>query len=107
MMRAKSAICENLTRAYKSNNREMLEKICSEYVPDYQRAIETLSDAHAYHKDTYLRSFGTELMDAEYGRMKERARTLKRRLGAYLEGKIDAIEEIEEKKLAYQWGIFF
>ena len=44
---------------------------------------------------------------AEYGRMKERAKTARRRITAYLEGKIKSIAELEEEKLDYQWGVFF
>ena len=46
-------------------------------------------------------------MDAGYGKMKERAKTARRRIDAYLSGKIDKIEELCEKRLDHQWGIFF
>ena len=107
MMRLKSGIVERLTPAYKSGDKETLKLLCDEYLPAYYEAVAELSDVHAYHKDTYLRPFGTELVDAEYGRMKECARTALRRIRAYLDGKIDSIPELSEKKLDYQWGIFF
>ena len=107
MMRLKSGIVERLTPAYKSGDKETLKLLCDEYLPAYYEAVAELSDVHAYHKDTYLRPFGTELVDAEYGRMKERARTALRRIRAYLDVKIDSIPELSEKKLDYQWGIFF
>lgn len=107
MMRLKALIVEHLTPAYESGDREALRVISEEYLPAYLESLEELSDAHGYHKDTYLRPFGTELIDAAYGKMKERARTATRRIGAYLDGKIDSIAELDEKRLDYKWGIFF
>lgn len=107
MMRLKSGIVERLIPAYESGDRETLKLLAEEYLPAYYDAINELSEVHAYHKDTFLRPFGTELVDAEYGRMKERAKTARRRITAYLEGKIKSIAELEEEKLDYQWGVFF
>jgi hypothetical protein len=107
MMRLKSLIVESLSPAYESRDREALGVICDEYLPEYLESLEELSDAHGYHKDTYLRPFGTELNDAGYGKMKERAKTARRRIRAYLDGKIDSVSELSEKKLDYQWGVFF
>ncbi len=107
MMTMKSAVVEHLSPAYKAGDRETLELIHKEYLPGYLDALEELSEAQAYHKDTYLRPFGTELVDAGYGKMKERAKTAIRHLGAYLDGRNDKIDELEDERLAYQWGIFF
>jgi hypothetical protein len=107
MMRLKSLIVESLSPAYESADKEALGVICDEYLPEYLESLEELSDAHGYHKDTYLRPFGTELNDAGYGKMKERAKTARRRIRAYLDGKIDSVSELSEKKLDYQWGVFF
>ena len=107
MMRLKSAIVERLTPAYKSDDKGTLEQIRTKWLPGYIEALDTLTDTHAYNKDTYLRPFGTELLDAGYGKMKERAKTAMRRIGAYLDGRIATIEELEEERLEYKWGIFF
>ena len=104
-MRLKSAIVERLNPAYKSGDLETIAFIKDELIPEYSESLERLSEVHAYHKDTYLRPFGTELVDALYGKMKERAKTVRRRLGAYLDGKISAIAELDEPRLGYQWGI--
>ncbi len=105
LMRVKSQIVETLRPAYDTQNSALLKRIVDEYLPEYLDALDRLSDAHAAHKDTYLRPFGAELMDANYGKMKERGRTVRRRLSLYLDGKIDAIPELDEKKLEYQWGM--
>lgn len=107
MMRLKSAVVERLSPAYKSGDRETLAALYEDYLPAYLDSLEELSEAHAYHKDTYLRPFGAELNDASYGKMKERAKTAIRRLGAYLDGRIDSLSELEDERLPYQWGIFF
>ena len=54
MMRLKSAIVERLTPAYESGDRETLTAIYEDYLPAYLDALEELSEAHGYHKDTYF-----------------------------------------------------
>ena len=66
--------------------------------------LEDISRFHSYHKDTYLHPFGTENRDQVYGGMKERAKTAIRRIGMYLDGRIDALEELEETRLDYNGG---
>ena len=107
MMRYKSAVVERLSIAYKADDRETLLAIRDEYLPGYIAALDRLSDAHAYQRDTYLRPFGTELTDLGYGKMKERARTALRRLTAYLDGRISSLAELDGERLDYKWGIFF
>ena len=107
MMRLKAAIVERLSPAYRSGDRKTLEAIHKDILPAYLEALEELSNIHGYHKDSFLRPFGTELMDAGYGKMKERAKTAIRRIGAYLDGRIESIGELQCDRLDYQWGIFF
>jgi len=104
MLYLKSRIAENLQPAYKNNDREMLEKIRSELLPEYLSALEKISFYHSYHKDKYLRPFGTENRDFVYGGMKERAKTAIRRIGMYLDGVIESIDELEEERLDYKGG---
>lgn len=106
MMYKKSMIVESLTNAYRNNDKETLATIANKYIPEYIDALDELSEVHAYHRDTYLKPFGAEATDALYGKHKERARTAKRRILNYLNGKTDKIDELEEKVLNYQWGIF-
>ena len=81
-----------------------MRKIRYKLLPKYLEKLEDISRFHSYHKDTYLRPFGTENRDQVYGGMKERAKTAIRRIGMYLDGKIEKLEELEEARLPYVGG---
>lgn len=100
----KSEIAEKLTPAYKGGKRDVLYEIKDVLLPRYLELLDDISAAHAYHKDTFLRPFGTENRDQAYGAMKERARTAIRRIGLYLDGRIDRIGELEDERLDYTGG---
>ena len=100
----KCLICENLTPAYKSGDREMLRKIAEELLPRYIRNIDEIGVWHNYHKDKYLRPFGMEIMDEAYGAKKERAMTVIRRISYYLDGKLSSLPELEVPKYHYKGG---
>jgi len=104
MLALKCEIAEKLVSAYKRGNKQVLEEIRGILLPRYLEKLEDISRLHSYHKDTYLRPFGTENRDHVYGGMKERAKTAMRRIGMYLDGKIEKIEELEEQRLSYVGG---
>ena len=107
MLAAKCEIVEKLTAAYKASDRETLAHIRDVLLPHYAGMIDTVADAHSYHKDFYLKPFGGEMRDAFYGGRKERARTLIRRIGLYLDGLIPSLEELEVDYLDYTAGPIF
>ena len=48
---------------------------------------------------TYNKPFGWEVHDIRYGGMMARFETVQLRLGAYLDGSLERIEELEEERL--------
>ena len=104
MLGLKCEIAEKLVPAYGRRDRQVLEEIRDILLPGYLEKLEKISRLHSYHKDTYLRPFGTENRDQVYGGMKERAKTAMRRIGMYLDGKVDKIGELEEQRLPYVGG---
>ena len=107
MMRVKCEIIERLSPAYESGDRETLIDIRDRLAPELYSILERLADAHAYHRDTYLKPFGSEGNDTYYGTRLSRVRTLIRRLDHYLNGVISSIEELDEPKLEYNGGPIF
>ena len=103
-MSIKCEIIELLTPAYRSGDRDLLADIRDRLLPMYLERLEDIGEAHSYHKDTYLKPFGTENRDQVIGGMKERVKTAIRRIGMYLDGKIDKIGELEEERLEYCGG---
>ena len=104
MLAIKCEIAEKLVPAYKRGDKQVLEEIRGILLPRYLEKLEDISRFHSYHKDTYLRPFGTENRDHVYGGMKERTKTAMRRIGMYLDGKIEKIDELEEQRLSYVGG---
>ena len=104
MLALKCKIAENLFPAYSNGDKQILKEIREILLPRYLEKLEDISRLHSYHKDTYLRPFGTENRDQVYGGMKERAKTAMRRIGMYLDGKIEKIGELEEERLPYEGG---
>ena len=104
MLALKCEIVEKLTSAYKSSDREVLASIRDSLLPRYVDSIDSVAAYHAYHKDFYLKPFGAESRDYFYGGRKERAKTLSRRIGLYLDGAITKLEELESEYLDYTSG---
>ena len=69
---------------------------------EYARAVQKTK---AFHKaffevwDTENKPFGWELQDARLGGLCQRLKTCKDRLQAYISGKVDKIDELEETLL--------
>lgn len=104
MLTLKSTVAEQLVPAYKNGDKAALARIRSEILPKYLEKLEDIGRWHSYHKDKYLRPFGTENRDFVLGGMKERAKTAIRRIGMYLDGELDSIDELEQQRLDYNYG---
>ena len=61
--------------------------------------LQTLKSVHRNAWMTYNKPFGWEVHDIRYGGMIARFETAQLRLGAYLAGTLDRIEELEEERL--------
>ena len=95
----KCAIAENLTKAYQSENREVLAEICCVSLP---RLLVLLQQCHGQHKKLWLKDykpFGWEVSDRHYGGSESRISYAIERLDSYLQGEISCLEELAEKRL--------
>ena len=63
--------------------------------------IQTLRKAHRAAWMQYNKPFGWEVHDIRYGGLAYRFETAKERINDYLDGKLEVIEELEEKRLRY------
>ncbi|MBQ7769889.1 MAG: hypothetical protein IJ373_01750, partial [Clostridia bacterium] len=92
------------TRAlYKANDKKGLKKIAKEY-GETVKALDVFATAQ---KDLWMRenkAFGWEVQEVRIGGIRARLLTCKDRLLAYLGGKIEKIEELEEELLHSQYG---
>lgn len=87
-------------KAYLAGNKKDLAKVAD----DYPESIRRLEDFHkAFCRQWHIENkpFGWEIQDARLGGLMQRLRTCHNRLTAYLNGELDAIEELEEEILPW------
>lgn len=109
-MSIKCEIAEKLIPAYKKGDRETLKYISNSALPLLYEKADTMHFYHSLHKETYLKPFGGEKMDIQYGALKERCKHAQRRLNRYLDGEIDMLDELEQERLPIKieaWGLEF
>lgn len=98
VLAVKSEMGIRLTKAYKAGDKAELKKFAEEYLPDlYNRVVEL----RAYHKECWFRiykAFGWDVMDMRYGSLLIRITSAIEQVSAYLDGKYEKIEELEEER---------
>ena len=83
-----------LKAAYDAGDKEALAKLVAECDVVIER-IQELRRAHRKAWMTFNKPFGFEVHDNRYGAFASRFDTVKERVGAYLAGEIDTIEELD------------
>ena len=99
MLAIKCEIAENLRKAYFKNDRDYLAIICKEKLPCLSKKVSILQNLQRkmWHKTN--KPFGYEVLDVRYGGLISRIETAILRIEEYLNGEIQKIEELEEKRL--------
>ena len=96
VLAAKCDVGVRLRKAYKSGNREDLDKIANTELPQIAEAVKTL------RKDFYVqwmsenKPFGYEVVDMRFGGLQARLDTAMLRIRQYLDGQVENIPELEE-----------
>ena len=95
----KCEIAENISPAYKSGDKEMLERIANELLP---KLIELTNRTHESHRYAWMLDNKTSnfaAVDIKYAGVAARCQTAIILLKNYLSGEIDAIDELGEERL--------
>ena len=90
-----------LHKAYRENDREVLERYSFKLLPELFRRVEELRDYNYIQWMEINKPFGWEVLDIRYGGLLARIQTAIKRLKAYLSGEISVIEELDEEQLYY------
>ena len=99
LLAVKSEIAEKIRPAYISGDKETLTHIKDVLLP---KLYELTEKTYQANKSAWMRDFKTisiKILNSRYGFMKERIVTAIELLGMYLDGEIDRIEELDEKRL--------
>ena len=95
----KAAIAERLHPAYNRGDKATLKLIAEELLPEL---IEKTNAVHSSHKKVWFtdnKVIGWQNLDVRYGGVAARCETAIMLINQYLDGVIDAIEELEEPRL--------
>ncbi|MCS0543550.1 hypothetical protein NXY55_26625, partial [Aeromonas veronii] len=96
----KSEVGFHLKTAYDNCVKETIKLLLTE-LQDLTREISLL---HSKHREVWFslyKPFGWEIIEFRYGGLLARMETSKLRISNWLEGSIERIEELEEKRLAH------
>ncbi|THF84496.1 beta-N-acetylhexosaminidase [Cohnella fermenti] len=91
-----------LTNAYLAGDKTALSVMVRETLPEVRSRAEKL---RAYHLERWYvvnKPFGWDIIDLRYGGLLASLSTAIERIGAYVEGRIERLEELEEKRLLFQ-----
>lgn len=97
----KSEMGLRLVKAYKAGDRAELERFVKEYLPELKNRVRALRN---YHKECWFKiykAFGWDVMDMRYGSLLIRIESAIEQVGAYLDGKLEKVEELEEERLYF------
>ncbi|WP_040950886.1 beta-N-acetylhexosaminidase [Gorillibacterium massiliense] len=97
----KSELGLELKRAYDSKDTEELRRLAEGKIPELAARVEKLKDAHRSLWFANCKAFGWEVLDIRYGGVLSRLQTAAFRIGEYVNGKVDRLEELEAERLDY------
>jgi hypothetical protein len=91
-----------ITDAYAAGNKSVMSRIADTELPELIRLVKQL---HTYHRKCWHQtnqSFGWDIMDLRYGGLLMSLDTAIDRLHDYVNGEVERLEELEEKRLPFQ-----
>lgn len=91
-----------ITAAYREGDREELLELAVSVLPEIAARVERLRAYHFERWHIVNKPFGWDIIDLRYGGLLSSLRTAKSRISAYLDGSVERLEELEEKRLLFQ-----
>ena len=101
VLEIKSQISREIYNAYKAEDKELLQSLLDNNLPELLSRIKTLHNSHREYFLKHNKAIGWEVLDIRYGGVIARCETAMKRINDYLNNKIDVIEEFEEERLSY------
>ncbi|MCL2517657.1 MAG: beta-N-acetylhexosaminidase [Oscillospiraceae bacterium] len=101
VLEIKSELGLKITQSYKDGDKVSLEGYAKETLPEVYKRMENLRAVHKTNWYAINKAFGWEVLDMRYGSTLIRIRSAIEQITDYLNGKLDKIEELEEKRLSF------
>ncbi|MFD1386234.1 beta-N-acetylhexosaminidase [Oceanobacillus oncorhynchi subsp. oncorhynchi] len=97
----KGDIGVELKAAYDAGNQEELQEIARQVIPEVTGRVKELHAAHRRQWLSLNKPFGWEVIDIRYGGLLQRLDTARLRIEEYVRGDLEAIDELEQKRLYF------
>ncbi len=107
VLKTKAQIGKRLKAAYDTGKRGALAPFANEILPGLKADLERLRIANMEYFFEEYKPIGWEIMDIRYGGSIMRADTAIRRVGDYVSGRLDRLDELEEERLPYLDGTLY
>ena len=101
VLAVKGSLGLKLREAYLRKDSEALAHMAYSVLPDLYHQVERLRQAHREQWFFTYKPFGWEVLDIRYGGLLARIHSAAQRLEDYLNGQIQAIEELEVERLYF------
>lgn len=101
LLAVKSVIGINLRNAYLAGDKAELTRLVKEALPEVAAKLAAFTDLFYDGWMQENKAFGFDTIDLRLGGLKNRIRTAEKRITAYLDGKIDKLEEFDEPRLFF------
>ena len=101
LLAVKSCVSADAYHAYQTGNKEALQVIAEQTLPQVIERMDRFRDAVEECWMAEKKRSGFEVLDIRLGGVQARAKSAIRQIRDYLAGRLDQIEELEEDRLAY------
>lgn len=101
LLKIKAEAGINITKAYREGDKATLEYFAKKRLPEIKAAMEKLRLSHRDYFFRHSKSFGWDVRDFRYGGIITRTETAIYQLTEYLDGRLNRIDELEEKRLDF------
>ncbi len=101
LMSLKCFVAERLTIAYANNDRDFLYQAANEYFPAIAEKAENIRKLDRALWYAHKKVFGWVEMDIRYGGLVNRCESATYRINAYLNGELESLDDLAEKRLPY------
>ncbi|MBQ3070013.1 MAG: beta-N-acetylhexosaminidase [Clostridia bacterium] len=101
LLSVKSTIGVDLRAAYLKGDREELARLANEVLPVVSEKLQAFVDLYYDGWMKENKPFGFDTVDLRLGGLQNRIATAKKRVNAYLDGKVAMLEEFDEVRLSF------
>lgn len=90
-----------LKKAYDAGDREALARLADQDIPEAVRRVDALTEAVRRQWLTDNKRFGLDVQQIRYGGLRARLEEAARVVRDYLDGRLESIDELEQKRLYF------